>query len=336
MGQISRRTLLGATLATPAFGQSRKPLLVEAFGGVYESTLREKVIPDFEKQHGYAVTLVVGDDPTVIPKIVAARNRPTYDVVALNNDSAILLQTQGLFAPDQSAKLGNIGRVYGSMKPPATALYGMIIYEYALVYNTKKLAAAPRSWMDLWTTDATVGVPHIGQSYGMTFLYLAALLHGGSATNLGPGFEAIRKLRRYKVYKNVGQGLTMFQQGEIEVALYYGHRAQQMIDLGFPIARVRPQEGVWGQRTGMQIPRTTTNLEGAVAWVDTTLGVAYQTAFAELMYSPTNRDVVLPEALAAKHIMGEARVAAVQEPPWAELLPQRDALLDRWSREIGA
>ena len=121
MVAISRRVLLGSALAapalaTPALAQGRKPLLVEAFGGVYESTLREKVIPEFEKQHGYAVTLVVGDDPTVIPKIVAARNRPTYDVVALNNDSAILLQTQGLFAPDQSAKLGNIGRIYDSMK----------------------------------------------------------------------------------------------------------------------------------------------------------------------------------------------------------------------------
>jgi choline dehydrogenase len=336
--QMSRRFALGAAasaLAMPAIGQGRRPLIVEAFGGLYEKALRDQVIPEFEKRTGFDVTLVVGDDPSTIAKIVSARNRPSFDVVSLNNDSAILLQQLGLVMPDQSAKLKNIGRIYDSMKPPQTALYGMIIYEYALVYNTRKLPVAPTSWLDLWTMKATVGVPHISQSYGMTFLYIAAVLNGGSATNLTPGFEAIKRLPNYKVYKNVGQGLTMFQQGEIDAALYYGHRAQQMIDMDFPIAKTRPKEGVWGQRTGTQIPKTAANLEGALAWVDTTLDVPYQTVFADQMYSPTNRDVTLPPALAAKHIMGDARVASVQEAPWAELLPQRDALLDRWTREIG-
>ena len=336
---ISRRTALAtaaSALAAPAIGQGRRPLLVEAYGGVYEKTLRDEVIPEFEKKHPFNVTLVVGDDSTIIPKVVAARNRPSFDVLSINNDGAILLQSMGLLLPDQSAKLKNIGLIYDSMKPPQAAIYGVTIYEYALVYNTRKLPVAPTSWRDLWRMDATIGVPHVAQSYGVTFLYLAALLNGGSATNLGPGFDAIKALRRFKVYKNVGQGLTMFQQGEIDAALYYGHRGQQMIDMGFPIARVNPVEGVWGQRTGVQIPKTTTNLEGALAWVDTALGAPYQAALAQQMYSPANRDVTLPPELAAKHIMGAERVAQVKEAPWAELLPQRDELLDRWTREIGA
>ena len=52
-------------------------------------------------------------------------------------------------------------------------------------------------------------------------------------------------------------------------------------------------------------------------------------------YSPANRTVTLAPDLAAKHIYGSEAVASLRDPPWDALLPQRDAVLDRWSREIG-
>ena len=38
----------------------------------------------------------------------------------------------------------------------------------------------------IWSDNVVVGVPHISQAYGMTFLYIAALLNGGSEKNLDP------------------------------------------------------------------------------------------------------------------------------------------------------
>src|SRR5947208_7161248 len=61
----------------------------------------------------------------------------------------------------------------------------------------------------------------------------------------------------------------------------------------------------------------------------------YQAAFAKGLYSPTNRNVVVPPDLAPKLIMGERYVDSIKEAPWSVLLPQRDALLDRWTREFG-
>lgn len=335
---LTRRIVLAglaAPLATPALAQGRQPLTVMAYGGVYERILRETVIPAFEAAHPFAVTLVVADDTLLVPRLVSARGRAPYDVITLNDDAATLLRAAGLLAPDQSARLPNLAQAYDSMKPPRTVVYGTTVYEYDLVYRTAAFPAAPTSWQDLWRPGVTVGVPAVSQSYGMTFLYLAALLNGGGATNLDPGFDAIRRLARFKVYKNVGQGLTMFQQGEIDAALYYAHRGQQLIDLGFPIARVQPKEGVYAQRTGTQIPRGTTNMEGALAWVQTSLSAEYQSAFVDQFYSPANRTVTMTPAMAAKHITGEAAVAALRDPPWDALLPQRDAVLDRWTREFG-
>ena len=83
---------------------------------------------------------------------------------------------------------------------------------------------------------------------------------------------------------------------------------------------------------GVNVAVLTATLLHSVNW---TLGVPYQTAFAKNLYSPTNRKVELPPELAAKHVYGEAHVDSIREVPWDELLPQRDALLERWTREIG-
>ena len=327
--------LIAAPLACPALAQARTPLTVMAYGGTYEQALRDQVIPKFEADHPFDVTLVVADDTTILPRLMSARGRAPYDVITLNDDAATLLRARGLLAPDQSAQLPILSETYESMKPPRTVIYGITVYQYDLVYRTAAFPTPPTSWQDLWTPGITVGVPFVGQSYGMTFLYIAALLNGGSATNLDPGFAAIKRLGRSKVYRNVGQGLTLFQQGEIDAALYYGHRGQQLIELGFPVARARPKEGVYAQRTGTQIPKGTTNMEGALAWVALSLSAGYQAAFLDALYSPANRTVPVPAEMASKLIVGEAAVARLRDPPWDDLLPQRDAVLDRWTREMG-
>jgi putative spermidine/putrescine transport system substrate-binding protein len=195
---------------------------------------------------------------------------------------------------------------------------------------------SPSAWKDLWNDGVVVAVPHVGQAYGLTFLYIAALMNGGNATNLDPGFEAIKRLKRIKIFKNVSQGMSLFQQNEVDAGLFYDTRAQQMADMGLPIAKAYPQDGNWGQRTGTQIPKLSGNMEGALAWINNSLSVPYQTAFAQKLYSPTNRDVVVPPDLAAKLIRGDARANAIKEIPWGPINSQRDAILDRWTREFGA
>ena len=337
--RTTRRAILGAgagLLAGQALrAQERTPLTVAAYGGVFEKILREQVIPRFEAEHPYTVTLVVADDSIILPKMLIARGRAPYDVITVNDDAATLLRAGNLLAPDQSAQLPGLAQAYSSMRPPRTVIYGTTLYEYDLVYRTAAFKSPPTSWQDLWTPGITVGIPYVGQSYGMTFLYIAALLNGGSASKLDPGFAAIKRLGSSKIYNNVGQGLTLFQQGEIDAALYYAHRGQQLIGMGFPVARTRPKEGVYAQRTGTQIPKGTSNMAGALAWVQTSLSAAYQAAFVPEFYSPANRTVPIPPAQADSFITGEETVAQLRDPPWEELLPQRDEVLDRWRREMG-
>jgi putative spermidine/putrescine transport system substrate-binding protein len=338
---LSRRHFLAAAASLPAISPRRAaaqdgaPFVVGTYGGLFEQILRKSVIPAFEAAHNVRVVLDIGQGTTFLPKIIAARNRVSYDVVYVNDDEAVLGDTLGLWRPDLSAKMPNIAALYAPLRPSAAMpLYTTTIYEFPLLYRTAAMTA-PSSWNDLWATDRPVGIPHISNSYGITFLLISALLNGGSADNLTPGFAALKRLKNGRVWRGVTQGYGMFQQGEVDAGLMYNHRAQALIDSGLPLAMARPKEGVWGQRTGTQIPKTATRPDLSAAWADMTLAVPYQAAFAEALYSPSNAAVPLKPEMAGKFVTGADRVAKLLYPDWAKINPQRDALLDLWGREMG-
>jgi hypothetical protein len=65
------------------------------------------------------------------------------------------------------------------------------------------------------------------------------------------------------------------------------------------------------------------------------MSVPYQTAFTQGLYSPTNRNVVPSDELKPKLILGQDVVDSIREMDWRIILPQRDKLVDLWTREIG-
>ena len=119
----TRRTLLlsglAAPLGRPALAQSRPVLRVQCMGGAVEKTIREAVVPGFERDHRIDVQLIVEDDVTILPKLQVARSRAPYDVCLMDNDKAILGEEAGLWAPDQSDNLKSADEIYSSCKPPA-------------------------------------------------------------------------------------------------------------------------------------------------------------------------------------------------------------------------
>lgn len=338
--KIDRRTLIGGTaalIASPAITAraATKELTVATWGGLYEQYLRKNIIPDFEKANDATVKLELGVGTTFIPKIIASPRRAPYDVLYLNDDEAYLGESANLWAPDQSAKLAGIKDIYEFMKPPAAPFYGSVVYDFPLVYNTKKMEK-PTSWNDLWKGDITIGVPHISNSYGITFLLIAALLNGGDAKNLAPGFDAIKRLPKFKIFKGVTQGFTMFQQDEIDAALFYGHRARQLKEQGLPLDWASPKEGVWGMRAGCQIPRSAANMDLSRAWIEATLSVPYQQKFADALYSPSNKTVELSADLAAKNLYGSEQISKLRYPDWSIINPQRDQLLTRFTKDFAS
>lgn len=336
---LSRRRALGGIAAAAALAglplraRAATDLVVGTFGGTYETLLRENVIPKFEGAHDASVKLELGIGNTFMPKIIASRSNPPYDVVYLNEDEAIFGNQAGLWADVDASKIPNLADVYDVLKPPAVPLYGTMVYEFTCAYNPQKMEK-PASWEDLWQKGITVGVPHISATYGIIFLMIAAELAGGGPENMAPGFAKLKQLADMKIYKGVTNGFQMWQRGEIDAALFYSHRIQLLKADGVPVALSTPKEGTYGMRTGMQIPKNAAHEDLAIQWVNMALSPEYQLVFAPKLYSPSNRTVTLPPELAEKHVYGPDAISALRFAPWEILNPQKPELLEQWNKEF--
>lgn len=338
---ITRRRLLaaGAALAaspvpTELFAQAPTDLVVATWAG-YDQVAREVIIPRFESENNARVKIELGVGSTFIPKLIASPRRSPFDVVGVFEDEAMFGETADLWAPDQSADMPNMARVYDSLKPPALPFYPHLVYDFPLVYN-KDTFAEPKSWKDLWTTDGVIGVPSVQNSYGILFLYIAALLHGGDENNLDPGFEAIRKLPRIKQFRGVVEGLQLFQRGEIDASLFYNHRGARLRDDGINIGLARPEEGVWSITAGYQIARNSQNIELARDFINLCIAPEIGTEMAEYGYGPPNRDTVVGQETVDRLavVYGAEQVNALRHVPWRTINEQRDEIVERWNREI--
>lgn len=331
LGLIGGATVAG--LAAPRLARAATSLNIGTFGGTYESILRSSVIPGFEAAHGASVSLELGIGNTFIPKVIASRNNPPFDVVYVNEDEAIFGDTAGLWADIDPAEIPNLADVYDMAKPPVLPQYTAMIYEFGLAYNPDKMDA-PASWEDLWQSGITVGVPHISATYGIIFLMIAAQLNGGGAENMAPGFEKLKQLDDMMIYKGVTDGFGKFQRGEMDAALFYTHRVQLLMDDGINLALATPEEGTYGMRTGMQIPAHAANMDMAKEWVNTAMSSDYQLSFAPKLYSPSNKTVELPAELAAKHVYGADKINSLRFADWGVLNPQKPDLLAQWNKEF--
>src|SRR5204862_2581546 len=84
MGML--RTVVAAALAMlagPALAQSK--LTVAAYGGVWDSHLREKVVPDFEKKHTVKVEYTAGNSTDTLAKLQAQKGNQVIDVAIMDD-----------------------------------------------------------------------------------------------------------------------------------------------------------------------------------------------------------------------------------------------------------
>src|SRR5471032_493396 len=124
-----------ALLAGPAFAQS-KTLTVAAYGGVWDSHLREKVFPDFEKKHGVKVDYVAGNSTDTLAKLQAQKGNQVIDVAIM--DDGVMYQAiqlgfctkiegmdkselypAALFKDDKAVAVGQTGTASWSIPRPS-------------------------------------------------------------------------------------------------------------------------------------------------------------------------------------------------------------------------
>jgi len=212
-----------------------------------------------------------------------------------------------------------------------------------IVYNAEVFKkngwSPPTSWQDL--TDKKYAqrftTSSISGTYGVDTLVMLARIAGGSETNIQPGFDAIRKELAPNVVSwssSPAQIAEMFEDGDIDIAVWGINRAIPLKDSGFPVEFVYPKEGAVALVAAACVVAQNSAPDLSQAFVQYLVSPAVQANLATQGFGPTNRKTKLDGKLAAKLPYGPEKIAKMVSMDWPAINQHRAEWTDEWNRTI--
>lgn len=343
MKPLSLLTAVGISVLAAApsvVSAQQKTLYVAGYGGLFEKTIREEVIPAFEKENGVRVEYVAGNSTDTLARLQAQKGNQQIDV-AIVDDGPMY----------QAIQLGFCGKLQGL---PAADLYDAARFKddravaiglvaTGLMYNTKVFAEkgwpAPTSWNDLKDPkfQKQIVIPPINNTYGLYTLLMFAKMNGGGEAAIEPGFKVMKD----EVNKNVlvyepspGKMTELFQSGQAVLAVWGSGRVQSFANTGFPVEFVYPKEGAV-TLLASACPIDKPNASPiASEFVKAMLEPKMQLVLLkDYGYGPVNKTVQIPAGLGSMAPVGE-KAAKLYNPDWTAINPQREDWTKRWNREV--
>ncbi|KIU44182.1 MULTISPECIES: ABC transporter substrate-binding protein [Bradyrhizobium] len=327
-----------AALPSVAMAQ-QKTLYVAGYGGSFEKTIREQVIPGFEKENGVKVEYVAGNSTDTLAKLQAQKGNQQIDVIIVDDGPMY-----------QAIQLGFCGKldglpadIYDTARFKDDRAVAIGIVATGLMYNTKAFAekgwAPPTSWNDLKDPkyQKQLVIPPINNTYGLEALLMLAKMNGGSEANVDAGF----KIFKNDINPNVlayepspGKMTELFQSGQAVIAVWGSGRVQSFANTGFPVDFVYPKEGAATLLT-TACPIAKPNASPlASSFVKGLLDPKIQLVMLkDYGYGPVLKSLVIAPELGKMAPLGE-RAAKLYNPDWTVINDKREEWTKRWNREV--
>ena len=327
-----------ATVPSAASAQ-QKTLSVAGYGGSYEKTIRDEVIPAFEQANGVKVEYIAGNSTDTLAKLQAQKGNQQNDV-AIVDDGPMY----------QAIQLGFCGKVdglpadlYDATRFKDDRAIGTGLVATGLMYNTKVFAqkgwAPPTSWNDLRDPkyQKQVVIPPINNTYGLHALLMLAKMNGGSEANVDAGFRIFKD----EINSNVlayepspGKMTELFQSGQAVLAVWGSGRVQSFANTGFPVDFVYPKEGAVTLLT-TACPIAKPNASPlASSFIKALLEPKIQLVMLkDYGYGPALKTVAVPPELSKMAPVGE-RAAKLYTADWSIINDKREEWTKRWNREV--
>jgi putative spermidine/putrescine transport system substrate-binding protein len=318
----------------------QKTLYVAGYGGSFEKTLRDDVIPAFEKANGVTVEYVAGNSTDTLAKLQAQKGNQQIDVAILDDGPMY-----------QAIQLGFCDKIAGLL---STDLYDVAHFKddravaiglvaTGLMYNTKVFAekgwAPPTSWNDLKDPKyrQQLVIPPINNTYGLHALLMLAKMNGGSESNVDAGFKTFKSDINPNVLAyepSPGKMTELFQSGQAVLAVWGSGRVQTFANTGFPVDFVYPKEGAVSLlTTACPIAKPSTS-PLASSFIKLLLDPKVQLLMLkDYGYGPVLKSVAVPPELGKMAPVGE-RAAKVYASDWTVINDKREEWTKRWNREV--
>ncbi len=343
---LSRRALIASSMAAgtagllglPALSQPRT-LVLGSFGGIFESALKA-MAPDIAKA-GYELQLAIGGSQLTLTKLQAAGDRSPFDAVMMTAEATLTASQRGLLRPVTAREIPALPTIQQRLLKPfevaggyaSTPLHWKAI---GILWRKDLVPFEITSWHDLWRPElkGRISVQNMPTLGAASLLITAAIINGGSASNVEPGWKAMLALRPnirdfYTVSSNA---LTSLVAGDTWVSV-------NVADLGVPLASRNvfatvPKEGAPYSPEGLGYPKRAPAGDAAFGFADYMLSPVAQERWASLAKVAPSIDMPIPAALAKEIVESDAILGSLLDINFLEMGMQMPGWADRWRKEI--
>jgi len=340
---IKRRSFLagaaGAVIGFPALVRAQSKTIVSTgFGGIYEQRYRKNVLDPFEKRTGAKFVFKYGAPDEWLTNAIINKDDPEIDLPFLGLPTSIkAIKTEGVFLDLDAAMIPNLVDIdpafYDFFDRRAV---GFNYVDFGIAYRSDMMRGPPpASWKDLWDArfKGQIMLPEPSGGSFYEIVVIAALLHGGSAQNLEPGYEALKRIgpNMARWYKSPNEIAVAFERKEAAVAMAGSFRTYALKDGGLPVEYVFPKDGSPVGILSFHIPAKARNRDLLLEFVNFALSVEAQAGFGNDMQSGVcNRKAQLKPEVAAR----VAPQSSLLRLDWKTIEPKMAEIVERMQRDV--
>lgn len=328
-------------------GGSSTNLVMSISGGSWGEWVEEFFVTPWEEETGNSIDVRFEGGGSRVSKLQANKDDPVYDLAHGSNTDASGWGAQNIIVKhkDHVEGFDRAGPAFRN-----EWLAGKVATPFGIGYNSGKVDMDITSWDDLLKPDfkGKVAVPAWGWM-GSSWLYVINDIKGGSATDIEPGLEFVRKLIQDQdavVMENTDNGLRQFQNEEILIAPYWSARTDQIeLDSDIKTQFVYPTEGAMKFFFNLALlDRGEAKLEAAADFITSTLNPERQAQFStNVGYPPTNPEAVQHIDDSAKEERPSLDITeedmnnmAQIEVDWTEVANHRADHAEEWRKIVRA
>lgn len=326
---------LGASTAA-----QQRPLVVNTFGGTFETAWRKNVIEPFQQKFSARVQTEIALTAQIFSRLRAQAQTGAigFDVVMMDEVAARQGIRENLFERLDAAAITNLKDQAPTFK--GTDFFTVVLGTAPVIaYNPKFVKQPPRSWKDFWKPEfrGRIAIPDINTTQGMLYVVTTARINGGSLQFPGVAFQKLRELRPSVVtfWTSHDQLAQLFAQEQVWLAPWSNDRAQSAKAAGVPIEWIVPREGSYLIPTTAGIARGSPLKDLAQKYLNFILDPAVQVANAkDVFVMPSNQSAKIPTDLLDKLPVGARFKGLIFPLDWDLLSRLREEWVDRWNKEV--
>lgn len=343
--QSTHSTSSGGAQSAASTGGEAKPyagetLVVQVWGGTYEETLRNHVIPSFEEKTGAKVEVVSGAAP--LSQLATEGDNASIDVLHVDTFEVVQGTDMGVLETLDTSKLQNAPDLYDEAFMFDTAVvtnWGV----YGLVYRADLVEEEPTSWLDLWDeaySGGKAGMIDYSMGGGMEFLEAISRIQGTHIEDTDNWDNLFGQLQSLKgnigIYASQHADLeNALTKGDVVISVETNGRAIGLMKNGVDVKFCQPEEGSIAMTSLAAISKGSTKKDLAYIFVDELLSPNGQKAYAENnYYAPSNSKTVIAEELQDYMPYGQEEVSNLAYMDSAALEEVKPDLIERWNREF--